>query len=130
MKFLRRNWYRLGRLGKNRKKKQTWRNPTGRHNKLRNKRRGYSPVVSIGYSSDKKVRGKIADKKPTRIYNVKDLERIKKNEIAVLGKIGMKKKIEIVKKAREMKVEIVGINIKKFITKHEKAITHTPREKR
>jgi len=118
--FLRRSWYRFSRLGKGRRKKQKWRNPTGRHNKLRKKRKGYSAVVSIGYSGNRKMRRKIEEKIPKIIYNVKDLEKVGKNGIAILGKIGRKKKIEIAKKAKEMKVKINGLNAEKLI----KAITH------
>ncbi len=114
MKFLRRTWYKLPSLGKGRKKKQKWRNPTGRHNKIRNKRRGYSARVEIGYKTDRGMRGRINEKIPKKIFNAKQLENIGKNEIAVIGKIGMKKKIEIAKKAKEMKVEIHNLNLKKF----------------
>ncbi|MBI4116691.1 50S ribosomal protein L32e [Candidatus Pacearchaeota archaeon] len=115
MKFLRRTWYKLPSLGKGRKKKQKWRNPTGRHNKIRNKRRGYSARVEIGYKTDRKARGRINEKIPKKIFNAKQLENIGKNEIAVIGKIGMKKKIEIAKKAKEMKIEIHNLNLKKFL---------------
>ncbi len=115
MKFLRRTWYKLPSLGKGRKKKQKWRNPTGRHNKIRNKRRGYGARVEIGYKTDKKLRGKINEKIPREIFNAKQLENLGKNEIAIIGKIGMKKKIEIVKKAKEMKIEIHNLKLKKFL---------------
>ena len=118
--FLRRSWYRFSRLGKGRRKKQKWRNPTGRHNKLRNKRKGYSAVPSVGYSRDKKTRGKIEDKIPMIVHNVGDLEKIGKNGIAILGKVGKKKILEIAKKAKEMKVKIVGLNADKLIKKMEK----------
>ncbi|MBI2043619.1 hypothetical protein HYT25_04490, partial [Candidatus Pacearchaeota archaeon] len=82
MTFLRRSWYRFSRLGKGRRKKQKWRNPTGRHNKIRKKRKGYSARVSIGYSKDRKTKGKIMEKIPKMIYNAKELGRIGKKEIA------------------------------------------------
>lgn len=115
MKFLRRTWYKLPSLGKRRKKKQKWRNPTGRHNKIRNKRRGYSARVEIGYKTDKSARGKIKEKTPKIIFNAKQLESIGKNEIAIIGKIGRKKKLEIAKKAKEMKIEISNLNLEKFL---------------
>ena len=52
-KFLRRTSSRYSKLGKGRKKKQIWRRPTGRHNKMRNKRNGYPVIVSIGYGTKK-----------------------------------------------------------------------------
>lgn len=119
MKFLRRSWYRFKRLGKGRRKKQKWRNPTGRHNKIRKKRKGYSARVEIGYGKDRKTKGKITEKIPRMIYNLKDLEKTGKNEIAILGKIGKRKKLEIARKAKELKIKIKGMNVEKF-TKQNK----------
>ena len=118
--FFRRTGERYSKLGKGRKKKQTWRKPTGRHNKMRLKRKGYPAVVSVGYQTDKKTTETINGKYPLIVYNVKDLEKIKKNNIAIIGNVGMKKKIEIVKKAKEEKILIRNINIKKFLKEIEK----------
>ena len=52
--------------------------------------------------------------------NLKDLEKIKKNEIGIVGKIGMKKKIEIAKKAKELKIELKNVNVNSFLKKTEK----------
>ena len=111
-KFLRRTWNRYAKLGKGRKKKQKWRNPTGRDNKLREKVKSKGPVVSIGYKSDLATRGLIKKKTPIQIFNVKDLEKVGKNQIGVVGNIGMKKKIEIAKTASEKKIALANINIK------------------
>ena len=118
-KFLRRSHDRYSKLGKGRKKKQKWRNPTGRDNKIREKRRGYSPVVSIGYKTNSKKRGNLKGKIPFIIMNLDDLKKIKQNEIAVIGKIGKKKKIEISKKAQEMKISLFNINPKIFLKKNK-----------
>ena len=120
-KFLRRIWGRYSKLGKRRKKKQVWRKPTGRDNKMREKRKGYPAVVSVGYKQDKKLRGNLEGKTPRLVQNVKDLESIKKNEIAIIGNIGKKKKIEIAKKAKEMKIEIYNLNAKTFLKKIDKS---------
>ena len=124
IKFFRRNWNRFSRLGMGRKKKQKWRNPTGRHNKIREKIRGHPSPVSIGYRQDKSSRGKILEKKVVRIYNMKDLGKIGKNEIGLLGKIGKRKKTEIAKKAVEMKIHIHGINLNKFAKDMERKRKH------
>jgi large subunit ribosomal protein L32e len=118
MKFLRRDSGRYLRLG--RKKKQTWRKPKGRDNKMREKRKGYPAVVSIGYSNEKKIRGKILGKESVIINNVKDLGKIKENQIIIIGKIGQKKRLEIAKIANEKKIEIYNLNVKKLIKKSEK----------
>ena len=112
-KFLRRNWKRHNKLG--RKKKRTWRKPRGRDNKMRKKRKGYPKTVDIGYKKKK------TNKKKIRIMrNLEDLEKARENEILVLGNIGKKKKIEIIKKAKEKRIDIKNIDIKKFLEKEIK----------
>ena len=105
-KFLRRTWCRFAKLGKGRKKKQVWRRPTGRDNKMREKRGGYPAVVSVGYCSDKESYGKIKEKTPVMVYNIKDLEKVGKENIALIANVGKKKRAEIETKAKEMNIEI------------------------
>ncbi len=119
-KFLRRTWNRYSKLGKRRKKKQVWRSPKGRDNKMREKRRGYPKVVSIGYRTSKKTRGKIREKIPFTINNLKDFEKIKKENIIIIGNVGKKKKIEIAKKAKKEGIEVQNLNLKKFLEKEKK----------
>ena len=134
--FFRRTGERYSKLGKGRKKKQTWRKPTGRHNKMRLKRKGYPAVVSVGYKSDNKSKETFEGKSPVMVYNVKDLEKVKKNNIAIVGKIGIKKKIEIVKKVKEEKILVHNINVDKFLkeikkkeAKKQKKVEEKPKEK-
>jgi len=112
-KFLRRTWNRYSKLGRKRKKKQVWRKPKGRDNKMREKRKGYPVIVSIGYKKGKK-------KSAIIIKNLNDLEKIKKGQVIIMGKIGKRKKIEIVKKANSMKIEFCNLNVKKFLKDLEK----------
>lgn len=119
-KFLRHTAHKYSKLGLRRKKKKIWRRPTGRDNKMREKRRGHPAVVSIGYSTAKKTRGNIMEKTPVIVRNVSDISKIQKNQIAMLGKVGMKKKLEIAKKAKELKIEIYKVNIDKFIKLNER----------
>lgn len=119
-KFLRRDSARFSKFGKRRKKILGWRKPKGRDNKMREKRKGYAPVVSIGYSSDKDKINKIKEKTPIMINNVKDLEKLKKNSIGIVGNVGKKKKSEIAKRAKEMKVELYNLNPELTLKKIEK----------
>jgi ribosomal protein L32E len=119
-KFLRRNTDRYKRLGSNRKKLQKWRKQKGRHGKMRQKQRGYSRTVEIGYRQDKETRGKINDMNVILISNLKELEAVKTNSLLTLGKVGKKKKIEIAKRAIEKKLEFVNFNAKKLIKQTEK----------
>ena len=118
--FLRGKWRTYSKLGRGRKKKQKYRKPKGRHNKIREKMKGNPKKVSIGYKKKKKI------EKILRISNIKELERIEnikgKGEKVrvILSNIGKKNKIEIAKKAKEMSIEIINLNIPKFLKKVEK----------
>ncbi len=112
-KFLRRNAVRYAKFGKGRGKKAKWRNPTGRHNKIREKIKGHPAGVNIGY-------GKTKDEKPVEVFNTKDLEKIPKGKKGILKNVGTRKKVEIAKKAKEMKIEIIHLNQESFLKKYEK----------
>jgi len=111
-KFVRHSWNRYSKLGKRRKKKQVWRRPTGRDNKLRERRKDRGVRVEVGYRKDNKLQGLIKGKKPVMVYNVKDLAKAGKDSIVIVGNVGKKKKLEIVKKAKEMKVQVQNDRLK------------------
>lgn len=112
-KFLRRTHNRYSKLGKRRKKKQVWRRPTGRDNKMREKRRGYGSVVKIGYKKGE-------EEKRIIISNPNELENIGKKDLIIVGNVGKKKKIEIAKKAKAMKIKLYNLNAEKFLEEIEK----------
>ena len=114
-KFLRRDSARYSRLGRNRKNKQKWKRPTGRDNKMREKRRGYPATVSIGYHKTVNAEKKGKEDKIIELKSVTDLEKIGKGGIITLGKMGKKKKLIIAKKALESGIEIQNLNADKFI---------------
>lgn len=119
-KFLRHTAHKYSKLGLRRKKKKVWRRPTGRDNKMREKRRGHPAVVSIGYSTNKKTRGNIMKKTPVMVRNVQDLQKVQKNQIVMLSNVGKKKRIEIAKKAKELKIEVYNLNPEKFLKLNDK----------
>lgn len=132
-KFLRRGPSRYSKLGLRRKKKQVYRRPKGRDNKMREKRRGYPVIVSIGYGKEKSTRGEIQGKKPIIVNNIKDLDRVKKNNIIIVGSVGQKKRIEIVKAAKERKLSVYNVNVKKYLAnvkKQQEKIKKLKEEKR
>jgi large subunit ribosomal protein L32e len=118
--FLRRTTNRYSKLGKKRTKKQVWRRPTGRDNKMREKKRGVPALVSIGYKSDKESRGKIQGKIPVMIYNLKDLDKVSNDNLVIFAKIGAKLKLQMAKKAQENKLSVLNLNVKKFLEKQNK----------
>lgn len=119
-KFLRRKSHAYSKLGHKRKKKQVWRRPTGRDNKMREKRRGYPAVVSLGYRSEAKTRDMLKERTPITIMNLSDLKKVSKDNIAIIGSVGKKKKLEIAAEAKKMKIEIYNMNPDKYIEKNKK----------
>jgi len=117
VKFLRRDSARYSKFGNGKGKKAKYRKPTGRDNKMREGIKGKAPTVSIGYRSNKKTRGLFDSKSPVLVMNIKDLEKIKEKEIGFVGKVGQKKRIEIAKKAKEMKIILKNINVESFLKK-------------
>ncbi len=61
------------------------------------------------------------------VRNLKELENVQKNELVILGNIGAKKKIDILNKAKEMKLEIYKINPDKFVKNNAKTKENSPR---
>lgn len=120
IKFLRRDAKRFLKFGKGRGKNAKWRKPTGRDNKMREKRKGYPSVVSVGYSKDKKLRGKINEKEPVEIFNIKDLVNLNENQIGIVGNVGKKKKMEIAKYANEKKIKLKNLNASAYLKKETK----------
>lgn len=108
-KFIRRDSNRYSKIGKNRKKLQKWRKPKGRDSKMRLSRKSYPATVSVGYKSSKKESGKIDGKIPIVVYNTKDLEKLSKENVALLAKVGAKKKLEMIKFAEEKKIKILNV---------------------
>jgi len=118
-RFLRREWNKYSKLGRRRGKKQKWKRPTGRHNKMREKVGGYPAVVSIGYSTPKSERGKIMGKIPLKVHNVSELEMAGAENIVIIGNVGKRKKIEMAKIAMSKGIEIFNMNPKSFLKKSE-----------
>src|SRR3989344_5061677 len=77
------------------KLKNKWRKPKGLHNKLRLRKGGKGKVVKIGYGKKKK------GIEIAIINNIKELINAKK-DIIISSSVGLKKKVEILEKAKEL----------------------------
>ena len=108
--FLGRNTVKLSKLGRGRPKIQRWRAAVGRHSKIRKNRFGYTKSPRIGFKSAKTESGMIKGKVPVLVRNMKDLQTANLKNIIILSrKIGAKKKMEMIKKANEMKIQILNV---------------------
>ena len=102
-----------------------WRKPKGIHSKIRHKFKGRRKMPSPGYKSPRKVKG--LHSSGLKIINVEsagNLKEIKKeNEGIVVAKnVGMKKRLEILKKAKELNVTVLNSNGDEQIKKIEDSI--------
>lgn len=114
MKFIRTDVSRFSKLGKNRKKLQKWRRAAGRHNKIRKKRFGYPVKPEVGYKTAKVESGLVNGKVPILVKNMQDIENAGSNSILIISRtLGAKKKMEILKKANERKLEIANLRKEK-----------------
>lgn len=88
-----------------------WRRPRGHHSKLRLNVKGHKPVISSGYRSPNAVRYlHRTGLKAITVRNILELKNINpKIEGILIGKVGQKKKIEIIKEAQASKVTILNL---------------------
>jgi large subunit ribosomal protein L32e len=100
--------------------KDKWIRPKGLSHKMRMRLRGNPLCVSIGYRSPADVRGFTKSGfMPVVVFNVNDLMKLDhKLNTAVIGStVGQRKRVEIIKKAKEMKIDVNNIqNGHKYIT--------------
>ena len=117
-KFMRTDFRKYSKLGVRRKNKQKYRKGKGIDNKMRLKMKGHLRNVSIGFRSNKKGRGLIQELKPVMVNNLKELKNISKNEIAIIAKIGSKKRKEILDYAIKNNIKL-SIDGKKALERIE-----------
>lgn len=114
------------------KLKKNWRQPKGRHSKMRLKLASYRKQPSAGYSVPRIVRGLNPQGiKEVHVHNLEDLKNVKKGEGILIGKtVGLKKKIELLKKIKELK-DLTVLNVKdidKFIKETEERVLAKKKE--
>jgi large subunit ribosomal protein L32e len=112
-RFLRVDTQRFSRIGKNRRKLQKWRRPRGKSNKLRLGRAGYAATPKVGFKTARKDSGKVKGLMPKLVHNLNELNALTKNEAAILARVGARKKLELIKKADELKIKILNLGGKK-----------------
>lgn len=117
---------------KRKKLNDKWRKPKGIHSKIRHHFKGRRKMPSPGYKSPADVRGlHSTGLKIVIVSSIGGIENIiKESEGAVISKaVGMKKKIEILKKAKELNVKILNINADEHIKKIEDFINSKTKSK-
>ena len=96
---------------KQKKLSSSWRRPRGIQSKMRLHKRGYRTVVSTGYGSPAAVKGlHKSGLKIVLVSNLKDIESLnpKTDGILISSKTGMRKRIEIMKSAKEKGISVLN----------------------
>ena len=104
--FLRRDYHKKIKLGKGVKKKQKWRAAKGRHNKIRLGRKSYPKRPKIGFGENKRIKSSINGLDYKRVENISCLNSLKSGDNIMIASVGLKKRKEIISKAKE-----IGLNI-------------------
>ena len=116
--FIRQDYQRRKRLGR----KLKWRKPKGIHSKIRHHFKGRRKMPSPGFKSPLEAR--FLHSSGLKIVNVSSVNEIsgikKESEGVVIAKsVGMKKRFEILKKAKELQIQILNLNADEQIKKIE-----------
>ncbi|MHA1686340.1 MAG: 50S ribosomal protein L32e [Candidatus Heimdallarchaeaceae archaeon] len=104
-KFVRQESWRYKRL------KPNWRRPKGIDNKMREKRKGYPALVSVGYRGPKEARGlHPSGYDVVHVYNVFDLELVDpETEAIIIGRtVGERKKRQILDAAEDRNIKVLN----------------------
>ena len=91
--------------------KESWRRPRGIDSKMRLKKKGYPPLVSIGYRGPKKVRGlHPTGFKEVLVFNPDDLDKIdpKREAVRIAGSVGRRKRMAIIEKADKLGIVVLN----------------------
>ena len=99
-----------------------WRKPKGIHSKIRHHFKGRRKMPSPGYKSPLEVRG--IHSTGLKILNVHSVDEITKlnsktEGIVIANSVGTKKRLEILRKAKELDVKVLNLNADEFIKKIE-----------
>jgi large subunit ribosomal protein L32e len=91
--------------------KSSWRKSRGLHSKIRIRKKSKIKVPSVGYRAPKELRYlHPSGFKEVLVSNIKELQKInpEKEAVRIAGKVGEKKRREILKKAEEMKIKVLN----------------------
>jgi large subunit ribosomal protein L32e len=108
--FKRQDWFKCKRIG------TSWRRPKGLHSGMRKQLKHRPAIVKVGYRSPVLVRGlHPSGLEDILIHNIKELEALNPETqgARVASTVGKRKRMEIVKRAKELGVKILNISQEK-----------------
>ncbi len=98
--------------GKKDRVNDSWRKPSGHHNKIRLNKRGHPAPVNTGYGTATVVKGlHPSGLEPVRVCNVDDIKELDEGEGAIIASsVGDRKRVAMIDAAAEADVEILNID--------------------
>ncbi|MFB6203215.1 MAG: 50S ribosomal protein L32e [Candidatus Nanohaloarchaea archaeon] len=87
-----------------------WKNPEGKHSKIRLERNGAPAKPKIGYRTEKQSRGKHpSGYEEVMVHNPDDLDEVGEGEAARIGStVGDRKREQIIEKADEEDIKVLN----------------------
>jgi ribosomal protein L32E len=109
-KFWRKDYNKRLRLGSGQKSERKWRFSKGSDSAVRMGQKGYRRRPKIGWGVPSDEKGKIKNLLPIRVENLFQFEQVKDNKVygIIIGRIGKKKRNEIIAKAKEKNIMILN----------------------
>ncbi len=99
-----------GGRGKRKEVKARWRRPKGLQSKLRLAKKGHPKKVMTGYRTAVAERDQTKGMLTTTVQTVAELASVpEKHGVIISGRVGMKKRTEIISAAQEKKLTIINI---------------------
>ncbi len=124
--FVRQDIHKKARLSKK------WRRPKGLQSKVRYGMKGYRKSVEAGYGSPVEVKGLSREGLVTvLVNNISELKKIEEGQGAIIsGRLGQKKKSEIIKKADELGITLLNVkDAKEYLKSVEEIMQKKKAEK-
>lgn len=109
--FLRHNWWKHAKF----RNKPAWRKPKGTDNKMRLQRKGYPPIVKIGYRGPRAARGlHPSGLIPAWVETLSDFEALdpRRHIVYISGRVGLRKRLMLERYAAEKGFKIANTLIK------------------
>ncbi len=109
-KFVREESWRYKRV------KENWRSPRGKTSRVRRSKKGWPPVVKIGYARPKAIRGlHPSGLREVIVWRPQDLEKVDaKTQVArIAHTVGENKRVQILEQAKKTSIRILNPGLKK-----------------
>lgn len=88
-----------------------WRRPKGLQSKRRLNHAGHRKNISSGYGNAASLRGKLNGKNAVVVTNLKDLEKIAKDDLVIVSStLGQRKRLELIEQCKKSNLEIHNIS--------------------